>query len=403
MLNTINDAYDWLFSQRNPIKDKELTRIKKCIKDLELYPKYPHILITGTNGKGSTAHFLKNILKHTGRHVGLFTSPFVELFNERIMINDRMISNAELMHYISILYQYSNNYKEVYNDTIPFFELVLLISLMFYKDRNIDIAIFECGIGGIWDATNVLDPILSIITNIGYDHQHILGNTLIEIASHKIGITRENRICLTTDKSTELIKLAEKKNTNLINISDNINVLKDSVIYKNKEYKLSLLGDYQAYNASLAIEASLLIDNTIPYDIISYALYETKIPGRMEIISQDPLIILDGAHNISAISELVKNITKYNKRIIILFSALKDKDYKEMLTILDDVTYKFHFTNIDDVRGVKPLEFSNYVTNYEIHNRLYDAINNIKIEEDELLLVTGSLHFISEYKKIKNK
>ena len=129
MFNTINDALNYLYSKRNKYKDNN--RIKRCISKLNININYKIILITGTNGKGSTALFIKNILKNT-MHVGIFTSPFVTRFNERIMINDRQISDAEIMHYLNILEDLSNWYLKEYNDIIPFFELTLLMSLLYY-------------------------------------------------------------------------------------------------------------------------------------------------------------------------------------------------------------------------------------------------------------------------------
>ena len=157
MFNSIDEVFSWLYNQKKTQKRENLDRIKKCIDDLELTPNYPIIHIAGTNGKGSCASYIKNILKLTGRHVGFFVSPYVVCFNERIEINDRYISNSEIMFYANKLYTYATNYYNKYNDTIPFFELTFLMALMFYKDRNIELAVIECGVGGLLDATNVLN------------------------------------------------------------------------------------------------------------------------------------------------------------------------------------------------------------------------------------------------------
>ena len=189
MFNTISETLDYLYNQRNNHKDLE--RIKRCIKKLNIDLNYKKIIISGTNGKGSTALFIKNILKNSSK-VGLFTSPFVIRFNERIMINDRQISDAEIIHYANKLEELSNWYKNEYNEIIPFFELVLLMALLYFDDRQINIAIFECGIGGLNDSCNAIDSDLSIITSIGLDHTDMLGNTLEEILKNKLGITRPN-------------------------------------------------------------------------------------------------------------------------------------------------------------------------------------------------------------------
>ena len=138
MFTTIDMVYSWLFNQRKAQKRENLDRIKLCAKELAIdKPNYKIIHIAGTNGKGSTAVMIKNMLALSGKHVGLFVSPYVISFNERIQINDRYISNAEIMHYGNILYEYSKKYEEKYHDIIPFFELTLLMALLYYKDRNI--------------------------------------------------------------------------------------------------------------------------------------------------------------------------------------------------------------------------------------------------------------------------
>ena len=324
MFNQIDDVYNWIYNQKKINRRTDLDRIKRCIKELDLTPNYKICHIAGTNGKGSVANYIKDILQMTGIHVGFFVSPFVISFNERIQINDRFISDAELMHYANILYDYSCSYFNKYNDVIPFFELTLLIALMFFKDRKIDYAVVECGLGGIFDPTNALDTEISIITNIGYDHMDLLGNTLEEISMNKLGIVRDNGLLITA-VSNQLLPLfkdyTNKKKAKLIYINDNVSdIVCDKTTrfkYKGIEYESGLLGNYQAYNASLAIEAIKIINPKIEYDLINYALKHSKWPGRMEIISNDPLIIIDGGHNIHAIKNTVEYLSsiKNNRNI----------------------------------------------------------------------------------------
>jgi dihydrofolate synthase/folylpolyglutamate synthase len=409
MFNTISDALNYLFVQEN--KNKNLNNLKEFIINKDLYPKFKTIIITGTNGKGSVLHYLRNILKNI-MHVGIFQSPHIYQYNERIMINDRMISNAEIMYYAEIAKQYSEEYNNIYHSNLSFFELTFIISLMYFKDREIDFAIYEVGIGGLHDTVNVLDSEAAIITNIGYDHMSKLGNTKEDIAKEKLGITRKNKILFTTEN--DLIKLFEDKcnkdNIKLINVSNDIkdiksDINKTSFIYKNKYYELNMLEKFQAYNASLAIEVSSYFFNKLKYETIYDSLKLSYIPCRMEIIKKDPYIIVDGAHNISAIEKeiiFLKNNFN-NKKIYCLFVALNDKEYKKEIKLLDEIIYKYYFVEFEDKRKLDSNILFNLTNNKkEIINNLEDFISNLKLNEDEILLVTGSLHFASNFKKIYN-
>ena len=409
MFNTIDEVYSYLYTQKKLSKRENLDRIKYAKEALNIKVNYKIIHVAGTNGKGSTATMIKSILMLKNLHVGLFVSPFVISFNERIQINDRYISDAEIMHYANILYEFNENYKKEKNDVIPFFELTLLMALMYYQDRNIDILVMECGLGGLLDSTNFLDTDLAIITNVGYDHMMQLGNTLPEIANHKLGIVKNNMTLITAvDKSLmpQFTDYVNSKNSKLINIVDSVSDIRvDNYThfkYKNIEYKTNLLGEYQAYNASIAIEAVKYFDDKMPYDLIDYALSNIFWPGRMEVVSNNPKIIIDGAHNIHAINALVNSLSKnYNGKINIIFSALIDKDSKGMINILDKIANKYYFTNIDDLRKSNINDFLNYTNvNSTVIEDYKEAIDKaVKENNGELILITGSLHFISLVRK----
>lgn len=415
MFNTIDEALNWLYTQKKLNKRENLWRIEKCAMDLNCIPSYKVIHIAGTNGKGSTATFLKNILKNTGKHIGFFVSPFVVCFNERIQINDRYISNAEIMHYLNVLYDYSNKYFNEFNDVIPFFELTFLMALLYFKDRNVDMAIIECGVGGLLDATNFINSDLAIITNVGYDHMNTLGDTLIDIANHKLGIIK-NGVDVISNPSDELeqyfITYAIQHDSNMTipkhDVSDIKVSNKTEFKYKGTLFSCSLLGNYQAYNASLAIEAARRIDSTISDDLINVGLMDSVWPGRMELVSNNPLVIIDGAHNIHGIEALVssiKEITK-DKKIKVIFSALADKAFDKMLNKLDTIAASYYFTAINDLRATDPNVFKEYTKkDYIIINNLNECINTAikSLNSDEALLITGSLHFISMVREIIKK
>ena len=410
MFNTIDEVYNYLYNQKKSAPRENLDRISRCAKLLNINTPYKKIHVAGTNGKGSTCQYIKNMLALKNLHVGMFVSPFVISFNERIQINDRYISDSEIMHYMNILYDFNKKYELEYNDHLPFFELTLLMALMWFSDRNIDIAIIECGLGGLLDSTNFLDYDLALITNIGFDHMQQLGNTLESIANHKLGIAKPNMTCITTvDNSLRsyFTDYAKKNNVNMIFVDgiSNIKVLDKTYFeYKNNKYASNLLGEYQAYNASLAIEAVKYFDNDYPNTLIEYALENIKWPGRMEVLNEKPLILLDGAHNIHAINAITNTIInlKGNKKIKTIFSALQDKEYPKMIKKLEEITDFFYFTKIVDLRQIEDIHFEEYtkreyVINNDFKNCLDLAINDLK--NDEILLITGSLHFISQVRE----
>ena len=402
MFNTINEVYNYLYNQRKLNKRENLDRIKYAKEALGIKINYKIIHVAGTNGKGSTSAMIKSILKLRNLHVGLFVSPYVISFNERIQINDRYISDAEIMHYSNILYDFNEKYKKEHNDVIPFFELTLLMALMYFEDRKIDIAIIECGLGGLLDSTNFLDTNLAIITNVGFDHMLQLGNTLEEICTHKMGIIKDNMTALTAmDKSLMPMveEYAKNKNSKVYNILDDVSDIrvKDYTYfkYKNMEYRTNLLGEYQAYNASLAIEAvNQLID--IDSGLIRYGLENVFWPGRFEIVSRNPLVIIDGAHNIHAVNALVNTIkNNYDYKFNTVFSSLIDKDYKGMIKLLDNISNKYIFTSINDLRKTDADVFKD-CTNIDsiVIDDYKEALDKV-LNGNEPTLITGSLHFIS--------
>jgi len=410
LFNTIDEVYNYLYNQKKTAPRENLDRISRCAGLLNIKTPYKKIHVAGTNGKGSTCQYIKNMLSLKNLYVGMFVSPFVISFNERIQINDRYISDSEIMHYMNILYDFNKKYEEEYNDHLPFFELTLLMALMWFSDRNIDIAIIECGLGGLLDSTNFLDYDLALITNIGFDHMQQLGNTLESIANHKLGIAKPNMTCITTvdDSLKNYFKeYAKNNNVNMIFVNDvkNINVSDKTYFeYKNEKYASSLLGEYQAFNASLAIEAIKYFDKDYPKTLIDFALENIKWPGRMEVLNQSPLILLDGAHHIHAINAITNTIAnlKGNRKVKTVFSALQDKEYPKMIKKLEEITDYFYFTKIIDLRQIEDIHFEKYTNKeYEINNDFKNCLDTAisKLDKNDILLITGSLHFVSQIRE----
>ncbi|MDE7106475.1 MAG: hypothetical protein K2O22_04855 [Anaeroplasmataceae bacterium] len=405
------EALDWLYQQKKSKKREDLSRIEKCIDLLGIKVNYKIIHIAGTNGKGSTANLLYQLLLSRGKSTGLFVSPYVISFNERIEANGSYITNYEVFEWIQYLKEFSLTYQARYNDTIPFFELTFLMALLFYEKKKIEYLVLECGLGGRLDATNVLEKNMSIITNIGMDHMAQLGNTLEEIASHKLGITRENVICLTTvDENIRpyFETYGKEHNVPILFLKEhvqNIRLEGQRTIFTldGIEYQTSLQGLFQAYNASLAIQAIRYFEPSISYEELNRVLNNAFWPGRFEQIEDN--ILLDGAHNIPGIEALCSSIlTLYpNRKIKVVFTALKDKSIKEMLAVLDQISSFYYFTTIEDKRASLITDFTTLTSHpYKMYENAEEAIKNARneLEQNELLIITGSLHFISEARKL---
>ena len=192
MFTTVTDAVNWIESVKRFGDKYDLSRIELACKLLGNPEKdLPVIHIAGTNGKGSTVSYLKHILLQQGYNVGTFTSPYIVRFNERITYNDNDISDEEFVYYVNQVYKLHHKVLNEYNDVITFFELITLISFLFFKDKEVDFVIYEVGLGGKLDATNVVRPMITAITSISYDHMHILGNTLEEIALNNGWLSNE--------------------------------------------------------------------------------------------------------------------------------------------------------------------------------------------------------------------
>ncbi|MDE5868201.1 MAG: hypothetical protein K2H02_04585, partial [Anaeroplasmataceae bacterium] len=311
----------------------------------------------------------------------------------------------EIIQYCNKLYNFSVNYQKTYQDTIPFFELTFLMALMYFEDCNIDTAVIECGLGGRLDATNVLKTDIQVITNIGLEHQQQLGSTLESIAWHKLGITEEGSPCFTS--VDEILypyfkTYAEEHKVSLYYVTPEVkNITAGSILYfqyQNECYQTSLNATYQAYNASLAIAVIKYLNLGYTKEEINQVLLNMTYPARFEELL--PNVLLDGAHNIKAIEALLDSLRKTykEKNFSFVFTALKDKDIKSMLHLLNREAFKFYFTTLEDKRAVnldffhdltsKPCEF---FSDYE--EAICKAIKDRK--ENEIVVITGSLHFVS--------
>ncbi|WP_025724862.1 bifunctional folylpolyglutamate synthase/dihydrofolate synthase [Acholeplasma granularum] len=404
MFNQLDDAISWIEKQIKFRPKTSLDHMKDALSILHLdLSKIKKIHVTGTNGKGSVCMMTTSILVKSGKNVGTFISPYLENFNERIKYNGQDISNEDLLKIINEIYQLNKNYSQISGQTLSFFELMTLMAIKFFHDKKVDVMIMEVGIGGLLDSTNILNYDVSVITNIGMDHMKQLGDTEEQIALNKLGILKKNGVLYTTvDSKFEKLFTDYATNKNaIVNFIDknNIKVISEFphiIEYKYETYKLSLLGDFQNLNACLAIEIVKHLYKDIEVSKIKQGLIDTKHSGRLEMVLDG--VFIDGAHNVHAIKRVIYSLQSINKvyNINVLFSALSDKEPEKMLNLIQPFVKSITLTAFPDPR-YKTLE--NLPFKFENNPKI--ALENLiqNRRENDVILITGSLHFIGYVKK----
>lgn len=387
------------------------------------YKKMKFIHVAGTNGKGSCVEIISNILIKNGYSVGKFISPHLIRYNERISINNAEISDEEMMSLIEELKPKINVYNSVSEENLSLFELETIMALLYFYRNNVDFVVLETGLGGLYDATNIVNPLVSVITSIGYDHVHILGSTLSEIANQKAGIIKENSNTVFFSQNSEVDKViidtCKRKNNRLHLLSKNditnYNFDSNYQYFDFKDFKqvpIILKGTKQIQNAAICIECMNVLNNLgykIKKEAIIDGLKSVVHKARIETLSKNPLIIYDGAHNESAIKNLQSVINTYykNYKKIYVVSVLKRKDYNKMLQLLfQDKNAEFIFTSGNDInRYASSRELFDaalqYKTTQEISMKtLDDAIKYImKYGTNTINFIVGSFYVYGDVKK----
>ena len=402
-----------------------LDRLGNPQKDLKV------IHIAGTNGKGSISTMLNGVLTQAGYNVGLYTSPFLEKFNERIKTNNMDIPDEDIAYYLTEVKEKINEMISEGLNHPTEFEIITAMALYYFKEKNVDIVILEVGLGGRLDATNVIDdPILEIIASISFDHTEYLGNTLKQIAYEKGGIIKENSkvILYPSHKEAldELIRISKEKNTSyIIGNKRDIELIKTDIdgseLYYKKEnefglekFRLSLLGKNQIYNVLTVIKALKTLKKD-GYKInkcnIEKALTNIHFNGRFEIFNKKPYIILDGGHNKEGIESFVKNIKLYfkDKKITLFFGMLADKDIDSALKKLIPLSKKIYtltpnnnraYTSKDMYEKIKKVDNHIEATYLDESDEIAGIIDK---NSDEIYAFVGSLYLIGEVRtKLKN-
>ncbi|MGI6097307.1 MAG: bifunctional folylpolyglutamate synthase/dihydrofolate synthase [Dethiobacteria bacterium] len=423
-----SEALQWIHSIKRFGSKPGLSRISALLERLgNPHHRLRFIHIGGTNGKGSTAAFAASILEACGYRVGLYTSPYLEQFTNRIAVNG---SDINFWHLVRLVERIKPLVEEIAATDLgqpTEFEVVTALALTYFAEMKPDFVVLEVGLGGRLDATNVVSPLLSVITTISLDHTQVLGDTLAKIAYEKAGIIKQGAPVITAVSSREALAILEQHSREskvpLYRLSTDFfcsarsSSLKGQLFdYRGlfcsyKELFIPLLGEHQFANAALAVAVSELLREQgfkIPESSLRTGLKNTRWPGRLEIIKESPLVVIDGAHNIEAIKQLehsVRNLFSY-ERLHLVLGILGDKAVEEILSIIVPLADRLIVTAPVNPRAAAPEEVKQLslpfargavIVKQEIADACAYALKTAC--PADMVLVTGSLYTISEARK----
>src|SRR3989338_5494855 len=351
------------------------------------------IHVTGTNGKGSVCAMMQSALMEAGYKAGLYTSPHLKRFNERIRVNNELISDKEIIEYYEKIKKYSDRNKNT------FFEITTAMAYLYFSDKNADFAVIEVGLGGRLDTTNTIKPLLSVITNVSVDHTEFLGNRIESIARDKAGIVKYRVPCVTGADGLALQaikKISSKKNSKLF------------IIKKDKKIRLDYLyGEFQQGNAAIAMKSMEVLNDFYNLNIdkkdIENGIKKTKWPGRMQFLEKN--VLLDCAHNYAGVEVLarelkkLKSLKKY-KEIVMVCGFSKEKEIRKMVGKLDSVADYYIFTKSDNKRAAEPSEIRKYTKKDSvIIQSPKKALKEAKklAGEKGLVAVSGSIFLVGKF------
>jgi dihydrofolate synthase/folylpolyglutamate synthase len=398
-----SETIDYLF-QKLPIYQRtgkiaykaDIGNIVKASEILENpHLNFKSVHIAGTNGKGSTAHMIASILQEAGYKVALYTSPHLKDFRERIKINGEMISKESVVDFVQ---QYKSDFEKM---EMSFFEFTVAMAFHYFSEKEVDIGIIETGLGGRLDSTNIISPLVSVITNIGFDHTSLLGNTIKKIAIEKAGIIKENTPVIIGRKQKEceniFIRKAKENNSEII------------FCRGETKYQTDLKGNYQSENVRTTLFSIKEIQKqgfTISEENIKNGLMNvvknTSLLGRWQILQKEPLIICDSAHNEDGIKEVVKQLSEIDyKELHFILGTVNDKNIDDILGLLPKkARYYFCQANIPRSLDKEILELKSekYGLSGEVYNSVSQALQTAKknAEKEDCIFVGGSTFVVAE-------
>lgn len=399
MFVTIEDAITWVTMRRH--KNKGLLNFCKALRSCgSPQDTFKTIHVAGTNGKGSTVTYIKDILMEANYRVGTFTSPHLIKHQDRIRYQGEWISDID---FLAIL----NEHEElIIKYELNMFEIDMLIASVYFRNKHVDFAIIEVGLGGRLDCTNCLTrPELTIITSIGLDHVELLGDTVEKIAIEKAGIIKQGVPCLLGKLKTtcvdEIKAIALEKHSDLIYTLDFEKIDNYHFSIKGKKYFNRSGATYQMKNAAVAISAINFLSDKKIIDVsdnqIKYGIENSRWEGRFETISENPRIIVDGAHNDEGIRELIESLQELQKPLVIVFSALRDKPTENMISQLHQVAStlivtEFNYYRVEKAKNL--VYFDELLCMPDYQKAVQFGVDKIKTEGT--LIICGSLYFVSE-------
>lgn len=397
-----------------------LSRIEELMRLLgnpEKKLKYVHI--AGTNGKGSTAAFIASILMKAGYKTGLYTSPYINSFNERIQINGSNITNEELIKIAEEVKEKVKLMKEKPTE----FEIITAMAFLYFRNSKVDIVVLEVGLGGRLDSTNIIEESeVAIITTIGLEHTKELGDTVEKIAYEKAGIIKKKCDTVLYQQSSSVHRIVSEicrekdSKLHILNFNE-VREFKsdlDSQIFNTRDYKnieIKLLGEHQIKNATVALKTAEVLKKrgwNISDDAIYQGLKKTKWPGRFEILNREPLFIVDGAHNPNGVATLVYNIGKYfpNKKVIILVGVMADKEYEKMLDKVAPFVKEFIVVQPNNPRALFSSDLVGFlkkrydisvIDGGEVSKGVKEAL--MRAEASDIIIAFGSLYMVGDIRK----
>lgn len=386
-----------------------LENIKTLCKEMgEPQKDYKVIHVAGTNGKGSTSTTIETILLEAGYRVGKYTSPHILKFNERIRANGQDITDEDIVKYYQLV-------KDIVAKTglrPTFFEMTTAMMFKYFSDLKLDYVVLETGMGGRFDATNVCEADICVITNVGLDHIEYLGDTIYKIAKEKAGIIKNCPKVIVADSNSEFLKAISEEKAEIINVLEKYKDARMKLDFKKfvtrieigeEGYDFSLFGDYQFKNFLTAYE--VVTELGIDKEIIKKACKKVVWQCRFERYLEKPLVILDGAHNEDGMRELCKIIEQgyRSDEVVIITSILKDKDVKHMLKLMRKISDNIVFTSLEDnprgTTGEKILEQLEEKRGCLVENDMKKAYEIAKNLNKKIIVVCGSFYTLSKFKE----